>query len=364
MKRLATRNLTPGMITAARIYTPAGQFLIEKNTALTAQMISHMNFYGVPFAKVVDDPFHTTGPNDFIENMPDAPATHSQKIRRSREYRVFRKNFDQKTDLLHNSLNDFILRGKAMDTQLLLSETAALLSSQKTTISMFDMLHNMRQIDDSTYAHSVNVALIARTIGVWMGYPESELDILTLCGLLHDVGKAAIPNRIIGKPGKLTRDEFEIVKTHPKLGRDLLQSLPLDERVLNAALMHHERCDGSGYPNGLREDEIDDFASIISIADVYDAMTADRCYRAGLCPFEAIALFEQEGLQKYRAKYILMFLERIANSYVHNNVLLNNGQTGEIVLITRRLTRPLIQTGPQEFVNLEERLDLYVQAVI
>ena len=165
MKRLATRNLTPGMITAARVYTPAGQFLIEKNTALTAQMISHMNFYGVPFAKVVDDPFHTTGPNDFIENMPDAPATHSQKIRRSREYRVFRKNFDQKTDLLHNSLNDFILRGKAMDTQLLLSETAALLSSQKTTISMFDMLHNMRQIDDSTYAHSVNVALIARTIG-------------------------------------------------------------------------------------------------------------------------------------------------------------------------------------------------------
>lgn len=364
MKTLISRDLRPGMVTAERIYTPAGQFLIEKNSVLTAQMISHINFYKVPYAAVKEDPFHTTGPNDFVEKMQPSMMTHAQKVKSSREYRVFEKSFRQKTDLLRSSLNDFIVRGNAMDTQDLLSATRDLFCTQKTTISMLDMLHNMRQIDDSTYAHSVNVALIARMMGMWLGYPESELDVLTLCGLLHDVGKAGIPEKIIGKPARLTPGEFEVVKRHPKLGYDILQSIPLDERIRNAALMHHERYDGSGYPSGLAGEQIDDFAAIISIADVYDAMTADRCYRAGLCPFEAIALFEQEGLQKYHPKYILVFLQRIANSYVHNDVLLNDGETGEIVLINRHLTRPLIQTGPKKFLNLEKRLDLYIQAVI
>ncbi len=364
MKTLASRDLKPGMVIAERLYTPAGQFLIEKNSVLTAQMISHIKFYKVPYATVKEDPFHTTGPNDFVEKMQPVYMTHAQQVKSSREYQVFEKTFRQKTDLLRSSLNDFIMRGTAMDTGVLLSATRDLFSSQKTTISMLDMLHNMRQIDDSTYAHSVNVALIARMMGMWVGYPESELDVLTLCGLLHDVGKAGIPDRIIGKPARLTPSEFEIIKKHPKLGYDILQSIPLDLRIRNAALMHHERYDGTGYPSGLAGNEIDDFAAIISIADVYDAMTANRCYRAGLCPFEAIALFEQEGLQKYHPKFILIFLQRIASSYVHNDVLLNDGETGEIVLINRHLTRPLIQTGPQKFLNLEKRLDLYIQAVI
>ena len=128
--------------------------------------------------------------------------------------------------------------------------------------------------------------------------------------------------------------------------------------------MHHERCDGSGYPFGLYASDIDDYASIIAVADVYDAMTADRCYRLGLCPFEVIAQFEQEGLQRYKPRYILTFLEHIAHTYLHNRVLLNNGQTGEIIFINKRLTRPTIQIAPARFINLEEHPELYIQAII
>lgn len=88
--------------------------------------------------------------------------------------------------------------------------------------------------------------------------------------------------------------------------------------------MHHERYDGTGYPNHLVGKEIDDMAAIIAIADVYDAMTSDRCYRRALCPFEVIASFELEGLNRYNPQFILCFLEHIANTYVNNNVLLSN----------------------------------------
>ena len=110
------------------------------------------------------------------------------------------------------------------------------------------MLHNMREMDDSTYVHSINVALIATVLGRWLHMSEEELKILTSSGLLHDIGKLLIPKEILTKPKKLTEEEYTIIKTHPKKGFELLKTLDLDERILFSTLAHHERCDGSGYP--------------------------------------------------------------------------------------------------------------------
>ena len=148
------------------------------------------------------------------------------------------------------------------------------------------------------------------------------------------------------------------------IGYNLVKNLDIDQRVKNAVLLHHERFDGKGYPLGLTGSEIDDFTSIVSIADVYDAMTANRCYRDGLCPFEVITIFENEGLTQFNPKYILTFLEHIANTYINNEVLLSDGSAGKIVLINQKLTRPTIQLDNGSFINLENRLDLYVQAII
>ena len=129
-------------------------------------------------------------------------------------------------------------------------------------LSIFDMLHNMRQIDDSTYAHSLNVALIARMLGEWMSWPEEDLETLTLAGLLHDIGKCMISPEILNKPALLSPDEYEEVKKHARYGAEILENQPIDKRIVLAALMHHERCDGSGYPLGLTTNDIDDFAKI------------------------------------------------------------------------------------------------------
>ena len=144
----------------------------------------------------------------------------------------------------------------------------------------------MRDVDDLTYVHSMNVALIASVIGKWMGYNQEKIKVLTLAGLMHDIGKLLIPEKILNKPGNLTDNEYEIMKKHVNLGYEQVKNKFMPMSVKEAILLHHEKCDGTGYPFGLKSDKIPETAKIIAIADVYDAMTSSRIYRAPICPFE------------------------------------------------------------------------------
>ena len=217
------------------------------------------------------------------------------------------------------------------------------------------------------YSHSLNVGLISRALGKWLQLPLEDVNTLTLAGLLHDIGKTQIPPEILNKPGKYTDEEYAIMKTHPVHGKKILNDKGFDPRILYAALQHHERCDGSGYPRGLEEDEIDDFASIVAIADVYDAMTSARAHRDPLCSFQVINQFEQEGLKKYKTKFILTFLERIANTYNNSRVMLNNAKTGRVIYINRsNLSRPVIQLDTGEIINLIEggHGDIFIKSIL
>ena len=128
--------------------------------------------------------------------------------------------------------------------------------------------------------------------------------------------------------------------------------------------MHHERCDGTGYPSGLQRDEIDTFGKMVAIADVYDAMTSARIYRGPLCPFKAIALFESEGLQRYDTRFIMTFLENVVNTYLLNKVRLNNGVVGKIIFINRdRYSAPTVQTD-HGFLDLSLHPDISIEALV
>lgn len=361
MKIVSINNLKPGMVISEDVFSYQGQCLAKQNTPVTLQLIEHLKFYQVASVSVFPEDHGNHNSSTMTAHRLE---TYSQRIRRSPEFQKFKTDYTKKVSFMKENINNFIVNDEYLNVDQLLDETLTLFGENSTTISMFDMLHNMRQIDDSTYAHSVNVALICRLIGKWQNFSEEDMDLLTLCGLLHDIGKSKIPNEIIGKPGKLTDSEYEEIKKHPVIGYNMVKNLNLDQRVKNAVLLHHERFDGKGYPLGLTGDEIDDFTSIVSIADVYDAMTANRCYRDGLCPFEVIAIFENEGLTQFNPKYILTFLDHIANTYINNEVLLSDGSSGKIVLINQKLTRPTIQLDNGNFINLENRLDLYVQAIV
>ena len=121
----------------------------------------------------------------------------------------------------------------------------------------------------------------------------------------------------------------------------------------------------SGYPLKATQKDLDDFSMVVAIADVYDAMTAARSYRAPLCPFQVIERFEQEGLQKYKPKFILTFLQHIASTYQNNRVLLSNGQSANIVMLNQQhLARPIVQLNDNSCIDLSTRLDLHIQSIL
>ena len=376
MKEYQTKDLLPGMVTAIPVRTKRGQLIINPNVELTRTLISRLEFYGIASVQITEnkqttapmeepkDPAYFPAKSPVSAPSPVSDASYSQKLKSSPEFQRFQVDFTLRSQDLKNCFDAYLSDGGTVNKEELLSKTISLVSPKQTTLDVFDMLHNMRQVNDSTYAHSLNVAIISRIIGKWLHFSNEELDTLTLAGLLHDIGKAKIPDEVLNKDGKLTDEEFQMIRNHPKYGYDILKSQPLNSHIKKAALMHHERCDGSGYPMGLTMEEIDDYALIIAIADVYDAMTAARSYRAPLCPFEVIAEFEKDGLQKYKPKYILTFLENIANAYQNNRVMLSDGTSARIVLLNhRRLSKPLVQLDDGACIDLEKS-PLYIKAII
>lgn len=363
MAIVETKNLSVGMVAADNIYSKAGQLIVRKDSILTRQMIAHLKYYFIHEIEILDGAL----PDEIqkaLDNQKNLETTHLERLLASEEYKQFRKEYDTSVTFLQECVNDIVKKNAPVDTPKLIAETIRLFDKEPSYYSLFAMLHSMKHIDDSTYAHSVNVAMIARLIGSWCGFNGEDLDQLTLAGLLHDIGKCQIPSEILLTPRKLTKQEYEFVKMHTQFGYDVIKNQDLDRRVKQTVLLHHERCDGTGYPFGHTLDNLEDFECIVSIADVYDAMTADRCYRSGLCPFEVISTFEAEGLQKYHPKYIMVFLEKIASSYLNSEVLLSNQEIARIVYINNRLTRPIVQLKNNEFLNLLDHPDVYIQTII
>ena len=356
MPRIMTSNLIPGMVTAEDVFSHNNQLILPRGLTLTDKAITKLEFYSVSAVNIRED---SVEPSEAQAPEP----TYSERIRSSEEFIRFKKEYEEEMEEFKGSVNDIITKN-VIDTDALLEQPEKLLEENSNGIHIFDMLHNMRMYDDPTYAHCLNVALICHVFGTWIKMDEEDIKTLTLCGLLHDVGKLMVPESIISKPAKLTTEEYDIIKTHSLEGYNKLKTMDINDHIKNAALMHHERCDGSGYPFGLKTNRIDRFARIVSIADVYDAMTSARVYRGPLCPFQVISIFEQEGLQKYDPEYILIFLGYIVNTYMHNRVRLSNGMEGDIVLINKLdLSKPMVQCG-NHYVDLSREHGIFVEAIL
>lgn len=364
MEIIKTRDLEEGMVTAFPVTTKHGQLIVDEGVPLTNQLIARISFYGIDCIRVETSARQATAAPVPKGNVQE--PTYSQRVKNSSEFKDFQIHYTLSAGSLKESLSPLLQNGDALDTDTLFQTAMSLLEKSQTSIELFDMLHNMRAIEDSIYAHSLNVALIAGMLGKWLNMSQEDLDTLVLAALLHDIGKTKIPREILDKPGKYTDEEFALVKKHPLFGYQLLMNHPqLDPLIKNAVLMHHERCDGSGYPQGLLSDAIDDFAQIIAIADVYDAMTAARSYRAPLCPFQVIEAFEREGLQKYKPQFILTFLERIASTYQNNRVMLSDGRGANIVMLNKQaLSKPVVQVDDGSCIDLSRTPDLSIKALL
>jgi len=171
----------------------------------------------------------------------------------------------------------------------------------------------LEKYDACTYLHSLNVAKISLSIGRVFNLSDQQLVNLAICAFLHDIGKTLMPIQIINKPGILTAMEYNFVKSHSIIGGEYLKhNSVFDKEVLTGVMHHHEKFDGSGYPNGLMNNEIPFFSRIVSIADVYDAVTSLRPYRKPVSPTAALDLIMYEMKSAFD-KQIIGVLSSVIN---------------------------------------------------
>lgn len=200
----------------------------------------------------------------------------------------------------------FDIGGISEATSMLIDE---ILSRPDVLVSLADI----GTTDDSTLVHSVNTTVFSLLLGQRMNLSHAELKAIAEGTVLHDIGKTLINPQILYKSSRLSSDEFNLVKQHTILGYDLLKKNPLlTELSRIISLQHHERLDGSGYPYGLAENEIHLSSKIVAIADMYDALTAERCYRKSMTNHQAYEILSQEATDKIDANLLAGFLKNIA----------------------------------------------------
>jgi HD-GYP domain-containing protein (c-di-GMP phosphodiesterase class II) len=235
--------------------------------------------------------------------------------------------------------------GKAVDTgeaqQLVEEITDSVSRNPGALIS----LARLKTADDYTYMHSVAVCAMMVALAKQLGLDEEQTRLAGVSGLMHDLGKAAMPMDVLNKPGKLTEAEFAIIKRHPEEGhRLLLTGSDVDPMVLDVCLHHHEKTDGSGYPKGLKDAEISLYAKMGAVCDVYDAITSNRPYKAGWDPAESLRRMAEWSNGHFDIRIFQAFVKSLGIYPIGSLVKLSSGRLAVVIEQTgKSLTTPTVK---------------------
>lgn len=313
--------MEPNHILTADIYNyNTDVVLYKKGTVLTKEKISKLKKFGNISICVETD------------NVYEKP------------YEIVRRRIEADFEKIYRYANNIVLR----------------------TMEKNNLKQILNKVENNVYDHSYRVATLSAVLGMNIECIDgSQLEQLVIAALLHDIGKTTIDFSILNKPGKLTKEEFEIIKTHSQSGYDILKSTQLfNNDICDAVLCHHENEDGTGYPNNIKNDEIPLFAKIIHICDVYAALTAKRCYKDAWTYEQAI-----DELNNNRDKYnkeMLEILKIILPFYVKDDVVLLS--TNELATVVNVYDNSiLVQTfGENNCVKIDgnSRKSVYVKRKI
>lgn len=234
--------------------------------------------------------------------------------------------------------------GQNVDVEKLNTVVDSMIESLYRNKNTLLSLSRLKSYDAYTFHHSVNVAILALAMGRHMGYSKEDLQILGVGGLLHDLGKTMIPESILNKPGKLTEEEFDMVKNHVNYGVDIVSKTEdVHPESLKIVQDHHERYNGKGYQRGLKGEELSKFNLITGIADSYDAITTDRPYKKGKLPYEALReIFTLKDF--FPQMYLEKFIQCMGIFPVGSIVRLNSKEIGIVIMVNHaKLIRPKVR---------------------
>lgn len=267
---------------------------------------------------------------------------------RGRAEKVYGEARGLMTDILTN-----VKMGKAIDVAPVEELADDIHHSILNNPNALLCLSQIREKDKYLLEHSINVGVLISVFATHLGYDKVTVKELTTGGLLHDIGKIRVPYAVLNKPGKLTDEEWVEMKSHVPYGEEVLKN---SEGISNIAKsicgLHHERLDGTGYPRGLGEQEIDVYGRIAAVVDVYDAVTANRCYHKGMSPFDAMKLLVKMSDAHLDKGLVYSFIRCMSVYPVGTVVELNNGMVGVVVESNAQIpNQPRIKT----FFNAKRR---------
>jgi putative nucleotidyltransferase with HDIG domain len=350
MRIVQTAYLTSGAVLGKPIVDIKGRTLLHKGVQITDWQIKRLQKYNIPYVYIDDIETSHIIPEDII----------SDKIRRGAIVTI-KDTFDNMKSEVKQS-KSIVIENAALTMSKLVDQLTAELKGHQ---DLFHIISDIYTFDSYVFNHSLNVALYSLAIGLELKLKPDVLRTLGLGSILHDVGKMAVPEEILFKPGKLLESEFQIIKRHSEEGFHILRQVHnLSLLVAHCAYQHHERLDGSGYPRGLKNNEILYMAKIIAVADVFDAVTSKRVYREAMLPSEALELLYAGTGTKFDREIVDAFKRSIAIYPIGITVELNDGRKG---IVSRQNAgysdRPVIEVYERNGEQLPFRyeVDLKIQ---
>lgn len=341
-------DLKVGMVLSKDVLNHVtGEVILRRNTAIDEVSLAELKKYIQSTVAATEERAEEYEDVDVnVESLMALPEADRPV------FRAFKESYSKTEDETKAYLTA-VDEGKPIVLEDLMTMTNDVLSSLKHRSDLFTFLNCLKRQDDYTFTHCLNVSLLANIFGKWIGLNDDELTILTSGAMLLDIGKFRVDEKILNKKGRLTDEELEEVKKHTIYGYETLQPQPISEYIKISVLQHHERIDGSGYPYGLKDAQINKFAKIIAICDIYDAMVTERPYRPKICPFDVIREFERKYFGKVDTQYLMIFLKNIAYNYLNRKVELSDGRFGEIVFINgASYSSPLVRLEDGACVDL------------
>lgn len=299
MRYININQAKPDMVVGKSIYNEEGQILVNYRVRLTEKLISRMKKKGLTGLYIEDALSHD------IEIDP-----------------VISEGLEQRAaKVLHE-----------MDIDAAMDIASDITEELSTNGEISVNLVALRTNSDYTYKHSIHVAVLSVLIGIGLGLKKQKLKELAAAGLLHDIGKLNVPPEILYKAGPLSEEEYDLMKKHTEIGYEKIKdNISISSKTKMGVYMHHENMDGSGYPLGLMGDQIYQFARIIHVADVYDAITSKRVYKKAQSPNEAIEFLMKNAGSMFDSQCVKAFITYIPVYPKGRNVILSDNSIAVVV---------------------------------
>lgn len=346
LKTIPIAELEPGMYVQA-IVEQTGDMKIKSQGRVTSQaVVSRLKQQGI--VKLAIDPSKAFQPDPEPELAPEESKPDTPKASFGMEIIRAKKLHDQ-GKALQNKLMKSVQKGLPMDIEIPREFSEQLVGSIDRNPNALMCLTKIREKDSYLLEHSLNVAILLANFGKHLNLEEEVVLDLAYAGFLHDVGKIKIPDDILHKPGRLSDQEMVVMRDHVYFGICTLESADIPEHIIRTVGEHHERIDGYGYPDGLRGDEISLFGRMIAIADTYDAITADRCYKPGMPSQKALSILMKDAPEKFDKALVEQFVKCVGIYPVGSLVKLSNEQ---VAMVTKQRDEQPLKPNIKIFYSL------------